>query len=228
MVLTPIDIQNKEFTKSGRKGYDAKEVTDYLNQIIADYATLIEMNNQLKTQVADYEARDAQIEEMKQSVTQSILVAQEAADRLKKTADESAKKTLTQSQEEAQKLLGDAKEQSETLIRDAENKSQTILNDAAAENEKLVIETSIIKKDTVEFKAKLKSLLLAQLDLVDSNDWEKVLSDRGFEIAPKTKEYIQKNSTTEVDNDTENSVNSDTSTEPVKTYILLPDEEGKA
>lgn len=228
MALTPIDIQNKEFTKSGRKGFDSTEVTDYLNQIIEDYATLIEENNQLKTQVADYEARDAQIEEMKQSVTQSILVAQEAADRLKKTADESAKKTLTQSQEESQKLLSDAKEQSEALVADAEIKSKTILNAAAAENEKLITETSIIKKDTTEFKAKLKSLLLAQLDLVDSNDWEQALTDRGFDIAPKTEEYIQKNSDQEVDTDGQNSVNSDTSIDEVKTYILLPDEEDKA
>lgn len=92
MALTPIDIQNKEFTKSGRKGYEATEVNNYLDQVITDFAAVIEENQQLKTRVADYEANDTQIEEMKQSVTQSILVAQEAADRLKRTADESAKR----------------------------------------------------------------------------------------------------------------------------------------
>lgn len=229
MALTPISIQNKEFTKSGRKGYDATEVNDYLDQIVIDFAAVIEENQQLKTRVADYEASDKQIEEMKQSVTQSILVAQEAADRLKRTADESAKKTLTQAQDEAQRLVKEALENSNQMLADAEAKSHEILTTTAQENEKLIRETDAIKRDTAEFKAKSMALLKAQMDLIDSQKWEQVTIERGLNSEDVTSQYLPKNealeaeaTTKSIDTDGMDSVNSNV-TEAEQTYILMPE-----
>lgn len=230
MALTPINIQNKEFTKSGRKGYDATEVNDYLDQVVVDFAAVIEENQQLKTRVADYEANDKQIEEMKQSVTQSILVAQEAADRLKRTADESAKKTLTQAQDEAQRLVKEALENSNQMLADAEAKSHEILTTAAQENEKLIRETDAIKRDTAEFKTKSMALLKAQMDLIDSQDWQQVTTERGLNPDDVTSQYLPKGQSVEnentmtksVDSDSVDSVNSNV-TEAEQTYVLMPE-----
>jgi cell division initiation protein len=223
MSLTPLDIQNKEFTKSGRKGYDATEVNDYLDQVISDYAAVIEENKQLKTRVADFEAQAAQVEEMKGSVTQSILVAQEAADRLKKTADESAKKTLTQAQEESQRMLADATTKSNSLVADAEAKSSSILNDAANDNEKLATETDAIKKDTSDFRNKMQTLLQAQLDLINQPDWSEALEQKGMANAPVSAAHVEKNAAEVVDTDTTDSVNSESSEGQVQTYVLFPE-----
>lgn len=242
MALTPIDIQNKEFTKSGRKGYDATEVNNYLDQVITDFAAVVEENQQLKTRLADYEANDKQIEEMKQSVTQSILVAQEAADRLKRTADESAKKTLTQAQDEAHRLVDEALTKSNTMLADAEHKSNAMLADAeqksnemltmaAAENEKLVYETDAIKRDTAEFKAKSVALLQAQIDLINSQDWQQVTAENGLVGSPVTEAYLKANQelseddtvmTKSIDMPVSDSVNSESAEEP-QTYILMPE-----
>lgn len=222
MGLTPIDIQNKEFTKSGRKGYDAAEVNDYLDQVIKDYAAVVEENTQLKTKVADFEAQSVQLEEMKGSVTQSILVAQEAADRLKRTADESAKKTLTQAQEEAQRMVADATAKSNAMMTDAQTKSETILNDAASANEKLATETDAIKQDTTDFRAKLQTLLQAQLELINRPDWDGALEQKGMSKAPASAAYNEKKANETVDTAATDSVNSD-SAEEVQTYVLLPE-----
>ncbi|MCM0598785.1 DivIVA domain-containing protein [Periweissella fabalis] len=231
MALTPIDIQNKEFTKSGRKGYEATEVNNYLDQIITDFAAVIEENQQLKTRVADYEANDTQIEEMKQSVTQSILVAQEAADRLKRTADESAKKTLAKAQEEAHRLVNEALTKSNEMLADAESKSNEMLSKAAHENEKMLRETDAIKRDTFEFKDKSLALLQAQMDLIKSQDWSGLTTEVGLTNSPATQEYLEENQAEVIDIPAEDSVNSnvveDTTTaeddQDSQTYIVMPE-----
>lgn len=234
MALTPIDIQNKEFTKVGRKGYEAAEVNNYLDEVINDFAAVVEENQQLKTQVADYEANDTQIEEMKQSVTQSILVAQEAADRLKRTADESAKKTLAKAQEEAHRLVEEALTKSNAMLADAESKSTEMLSKAALENEKLIVETDAIKRDTLEFKDKSLALLQAQMEMIQSQDWAGLTTEQGFTNAPATRKYLEENETKVIDIPAEDSVNSNLATEVTptddvaddqnsKTFIVMPD-----
>lgn len=236
MALTPIDIQNKEFTKSGRKGYEATEVNNYLDQVITDFAAVIEENQQLKTRVADYEANDTQIEEMKQSVTQSILVAQEAADRLKRTADESAKKTLSKAQEEAHRLVEEALTKSNEMLADAESKSNEMLASAAHENEKMLRETDAIKRDTTEFKAKSLVLLQAQMDLINSQDWANLTIETGLTNSPATSEYLAENEPKVIDIPATDSVNSNveeaveaepeseaTTDQDPQTFIVMPE-----
>lgn len=50
-MLTPKDIQAKEFGKSFR-GFDEAEVNDFLNEIIKDYTALLEENETLRTELA--------------------------------------------------------------------------------------------------------------------------------------------------------------------------------
>ncbi|MFV9510489.1 DivIVA domain-containing protein [Tepidibacillus sp. LV47] len=47
MMLTPDDIFEKEFKRSIR-GYDIDEVNEFLDQVIQDYAKLMEENQNLK------------------------------------------------------------------------------------------------------------------------------------------------------------------------------------
>lgn len=227
MTLTPSDIQNKEFTKSGRKGYDASEVTSYLNEIVTEFNLLLEENTKLKETVFEYESKNQEIEEMKQSVTQSILVAQEAADRLKKTADESAKKTLTQAQDEGSRLINEATVKSNDLLDDAKAKSNELLTLAANENEKIVRETDAVKKDTREFKDKSLALLQAQIDLISGQNWEELTQGYDESKLQVTQEYVnadvdQNDTTKSIDTDKDDGVNSNV-TEDKKMYILMPD-----
>ena len=51
MPLSPIDINNKEFTRAFR-GYAEDEVNEFLDQIIQDYEILIREKKELEQQVA--------------------------------------------------------------------------------------------------------------------------------------------------------------------------------
>lgn len=63
MVLSPLDIHNKEFTR-GFRGYNEDEVNEFLDQIIKDYETMHQVveelqqeNIRLKKQVGDQSRR---------------------------------------------------------------------------------------------------------------------------------------------------------------------------
>ena len=49
-MITPLDIQNQEFTR-GVRGYKPEEVDTFLDLITTDMERLIEENNNLKEQV---------------------------------------------------------------------------------------------------------------------------------------------------------------------------------
>ncbi|MBQ5822360.1 MAG: DivIVA domain-containing protein, partial [Selenomonadaceae bacterium] len=46
-MLTPVDIHNKEFSRSFR-GFNQEEVDDFLDQVVNDYEMLYRVNHQMK------------------------------------------------------------------------------------------------------------------------------------------------------------------------------------
>ena len=160
MALTPQEIHAKEFTTSRSKWYDKAEVSDFLDQIVTDYDALMQENQTLKTQLAEADANAKQVEEMKQSVNSSILIAQEAADRLKKQTEAEAEATLQQAQTEAQKI-----------VMEANAKANALLTDSQTKNEALVAEKEGLDKEMGAFKSKIEGLLRAQLDMIQTDEW---------------------------------------------------------
>ena len=58
-MLTPVDIHNKEFSRSFR-GYNQDEIDDFLDEIVNDYEKLYRENNQLKKELELDEKQIAQ------------------------------------------------------------------------------------------------------------------------------------------------------------------------
>ncbi|MEL1196616.1 DivIVA domain-containing protein, partial [Staphylococcus epidermidis] len=50
MVLTPLDIHNKEFGNKMR-GYNPDQVNDFLDQVIKDYESVLNENDALKAEL---------------------------------------------------------------------------------------------------------------------------------------------------------------------------------
>ncbi|MDR3190437.1 MAG: DivIVA domain-containing protein [Lactobacillaceae bacterium] len=160
MALTPQEIHAKEFSGRGRN-YDRAEVNEFLDQVVVDYEALIEENKTLQTKLTEADSNAKQVEDMKQSVNASILVAQEAADRLKKQTEAETAATLQQAQVEAQKI-----------VMEANAKANVLISQSQQENQKLVDEKAALSTDMGNFKAKLTGLLASQMDLINNSaDW---------------------------------------------------------
>ncbi|KMK77133.1 DivIVA domain-containing protein [Alkalihalobacillus pseudalcaliphilus] len=149
MPLTPLDIHNKEFTRAFR-GYDEDEVNEFLDQVIKDYESIITEKKELFTQVNELEEKLEHFKNIEETLNKSILVAQESAEEVRRNA-----------QKEAQ-----------LIVKEAEKNADRIINDALNKSRKVMIEMEEIKKQASVYKMRFKMLIEAQLEMLQTDDWD--------------------------------------------------------
>jgi len=152
MSLTPMDIHNKEFSLKMR-GYDQDEVNDYLDQIIKDFEMLIRDKKELEKKLSFAEEKVTHYDSLQDSLNRSILVAQEAADRLKENTEKEA----------------------EVILREAENNADQLLRDAVDKARRIETETEELRKQSRVFKQRLQLMIESQLEMLKKNEWDEVL-----------------------------------------------------
>lgn len=171
MGLTPLDIHNKEFPVKMR-GYEQDEVNNFLDQIIRDFETLIKDKKELEKKLKFSEEKLEHYDNIQDSLNKSILVAQEAADRLKVNADKEAG----------------------IIIQEAENNADRLLNDSVDKARKITAETEEMKKQSRVFRQRLQLMVESQLEMVKNNEWDELLTIEADESVkfPTVKEMLAK------------------------------------
>lgn len=159
MVLTSDEILKHEFTKKGSRAYIASEVDSFLDQVNGDYETIIAERDKLSNDNQQLQVKVDGLEAKREQVNQSIFVAQEAADRLKKEADGEVKKQLTHAQEAATKIISDAR-----------TKAEAEATSLAKENENLIKEQNAVRTEVANFKNSFLKLLDLQSKLLENDD----------------------------------------------------------
>ncbi|MFO8069099.1 MAG: DivIVA domain-containing protein [Alkalibacterium sp.] len=163
MALTPMDIHNKEFPVRMR-GYDQDQVNDYLDQIIKDYEMLLKQKKEMEKKLVLAEEKLANYDQMHDSLNKSILVAQEAADRLKLNAEK-----------EAEMIAKEAGTEASNLKHEAENNADELLKDAVTKARKIELETEELRKQSRIFRQRLQLMIESQLELVKKEEWDDIL-----------------------------------------------------
>ncbi|MFD1483728.1 DivIVA domain-containing protein [Lacticaseibacillus baoqingensis] len=164
MALSPLDIHNKEFNVRMR-GYDQDQVNDFLSQIIKDYSALLKSNEEMQKQLADAQEKVKYFNDLKDALNQSIIVAQEAADKVKTNAEQEADLIQQQAEKNAQDLLTSSTEKANRIVGDASEKAK-----------KITVETEDLKRQTRVFRQRLQVMLESQLEVVKSPEWKELLS----------------------------------------------------
>ena len=155
MAITALDIKDKQFTTKFR-GYNEQEVDEFLDIIVDDYEDLVRDNRELSTRVKELEEKLAYFDEMKESLSQSVILAQETAEKVKASAaDESAN------------LINKANFNATHLIEEAKSKASEILRDATDEAKRVAIETEELKR--------LLAAVEGQLNLANAPEWGELL-----------------------------------------------------
>ena len=142
-MITPLDIQNKEFSKVVR-GYKEEEVDEFLDLITVDLEKVIAENVSLKEQVSSLQK-----------------------DLTKYRASETA---VLDTLEAAKALMGDisasAEKRAEILLKNAELDAQLIQREAKEEAERLAEENIQLQSRFIEFRSclnrNLRNLIRSQ------------------------------------------------------------------
>ena len=163
MALTSLDIRDKAFSTKFR-GYDIDEVEEFLDIIVNDYEELIRDNHEKEAKIRNLEERLIYFDEMKDSLSQSVLIAQDTAERVKQAAQERSGNIVQQAEQDAQRLLDRAKYKANDILRQATDNAKRV-----------AVETEELKNKTRVFHQRLKSTIESKLSIVDSPDWEDIL-----------------------------------------------------
>ncbi len=144
MKLTPMDINNKEF-KKGLRGYKSDEVDEFLDEIVDNYEELYKENANLKEKLTNLNEKVEHYSKIEITIQNTLLLAQNAAEQAKNSAQKEAELMVKNANETAQKLM------------DKSHNDVIHIND---EYEK-------VKQEFIKFRAKYRNFMNTQLETFD-------------------------------------------------------------
>lgn len=175
MALTALEIKDKTFSKKIR-GLNEDDVYEFLDIVADNYETLVRQNHEQATRIKDLEDKLSYFDEMKESLTQSVILAQETAEKVKASANT-----------ESTNILNKATFDANHLIEEAKAKANEILRDATDDAKRVAVETEDLKRQSRIFHQRLLAAVDAQMTLVNSPEW--------LELLQPTAVYLQNSDT---------------------------------
>lgn len=142
-MLTPQEIENKVFKRSLR-GYDVNQVESFLQEVCDSYERLYKENLAAKERIGMLADAVKQYKSMEDTLQNALAVAQKSGEDVKKNAYAKA----------------------EVILKDAENQAAKIINHAVQDVAQVTYQYEQMKRSVEVFRAKVVSLLNAQLDII--------------------------------------------------------------
>ncbi len=149
MRITPMDIEQQEFTKSFR-GYNEEEVDDFLDKIVKDYEELINENVRLNEEIEKMQEKLKEFSQIEETLRSALLNAQKSAEEMKERVESEAKIIIEKAELEAKSL-----------------KQQVFQREDLVKNE-----IDNLRRYKYNFKEKFKSMLNLYLKMVENEDFE--------------------------------------------------------
>ncbi|RDY24912.1 DivIVA domain-containing protein [Romboutsia maritimum] len=103
-MLTPIEIENKEFKKSLR-GYKEEEVDEFLDIVKEDFETLYRENLDLKEKLRLYQDQVSKYENIEETLKATLITAQSAAEDTCIAANKKAKIIVEEADLKARQII---------------------------------------------------------------------------------------------------------------------------
>ncbi len=155
MPLTPLDIHNKEFTRTFR-GYNEDEVNEFLDKVVRDFEKLIKDNQDLTDKVNQLNQKLEHYSKIEETLHNAIVVAQETAEEVKQNASR----------------------EGELIRREAEREAKKTIDEAILKARKIHSEMEEMAKQVHVCRTRFRSLLEAQLEMINSENWTEL--ERNF------------------------------------------------
>ena len=143
-MITPLDIEEKRFSRKRMNGYSVEEVDDFLDELAIDYSKNYKEVSELS----------AKVEELTKDLAHN------------KTIEDTLQNTLVMAQSTAEETKKLAKQQADQIIAEAQVTAQKEVDELRQEIKMKQIELDDIKKQFDIYKAKMESLLISQLELL--------------------------------------------------------------
>lgn len=145
MMLSPVDIQNKEFRKAKIGGYNIDEVDDFLEEVLQAYQQVNKENYELKDKINMLTENIQYYRTMEATLQNALVLAEKTAQDTKSLAYEKAAQ----------------------IKREAEQRSETTLEQARQELYTVSHKIDELKQQYLGFKVQIKQILQTQLEMLE-------------------------------------------------------------
>jgi len=143
-MITPLDIENKKFSKQMMNGYNVDEVDDFLDEITVDYEKNYRELTELKDKVEKLEGELSHYKNLEGTLQNTLVMAQSTAEEVKNVA----------------------KQQAEQIIQDAKSTVQQNVDDLNSEIKAKQQQLDDVRQKFDVYKAKMESLLISQFEIL--------------------------------------------------------------
>lgn len=143
-MITPLDIENKRFSKKTLNGYDPEEVDEFLDELTKDYTAVYKKISETEEEVENIKSKLEHYTKIESTLQNTLLMAQSAADEVKSAAQK----------------------QAEQVIKEAENNARQATSRIDVEIAEKQKRLEDMNKQFDVYKAKMESLLISQLELL--------------------------------------------------------------
>ena len=143
-MISPLDIENKRFTRQTIKGYNTDEVDEFLDDLTADYEKIYKENKENKELLEKLQRDLEHYKNIEATLKDTLVMAQLTAEEVKNVA-----------KQQADQIINEAK-------ANAEKEAMSLENSINLKKKEL----EDINKQFEVYKAKMESLLISQLELL--------------------------------------------------------------
>ena len=154
-MITPLDIENKKFSKQMMNGYNVDEVDEFLDEIMEDYEANYKELLTLRPKVEELNSALERYKNIENTLQNTLVMAQSTAEEVRNVAKQQAEQIISDAQREAENIIRSSKE---GALRAVEELEQQIRLKEQQYNE--------AKKQFDIYKAKMEALLISQSELI--------------------------------------------------------------
>lgn len=146
-MMTPLEIQNKEFNKSFGK-YKASEVNDFIEKVYSEFDRLYRENADLKGKVTNFSEKLENYMAIEKTLQNTLIIAQ------------------TTSEE----VILNARKKSEVIVKEGEMQAEAIISNANKSLIDIRLEYEKSLKECRVFKSRFRMFVEAELDNIKELD----------------------------------------------------------
>ena len=160
-MITPLDIENKRFSKQMMNGYNVEEVDDFLDEIMADYESNYKELAVLRPKVDELSSALEHYKNIESTLQNTLVMAQSTSEEVKNVA-----------RQQAEQIVGDAHREAEDIIRNAKENALRAVDELEQQIRMKEQQYNDMRKQFDIYKAKMESLLISQSELIKEMNQE--------------------------------------------------------
>ena len=143
-MITPLDIENKTFSKQVVNGYSTQEVHEFMAELLKDYEKIYKENIEYKDKVQVLNDGIQHYKAIEETLQNALVVAQGTAETVKQNA----------------------RIEADNIIRDAELNARKSVDEMGQKVLEKQLKLEETQKQFDVYKAKMEALLISQLELL--------------------------------------------------------------